>query len=255
MSPPSRRHPLRNTSNTEEKKRGQRLFGGLLSTLSQKSPLATNKPALHKKRDEIEQRQRDRLKRDDEERSEERRLKREELDRVRRTEQKRWERESLGMKHASMRARAGFLVTKAEPRLLWRPWELRVEEEDMIEKQREKVEDDIRVELERLEAEERDGDGEAVEGAEEKPASDQVNGDGTSTQNGESQTDQAMEVDDVDQKQIDTNGGAPEQIQRTGPPPEEQAATITTDLEHERAKADDHADDLVEGHDEDQVIY
>ncbi|KPI39390.1 uncharacterized protein AB675_5248 [Cyphellophora attinorum] len=240
MSPPLRRHPLRAASNTEEKKRGQRLFGGLLSTLSQKSPAFTTKPTVHKRRDEIEQRQRDRLKRDDEERVEERRLKREELERVRRVEQKRWERESLGNKHAGMRARAGFLQTKAEPR------ESGLEEE-------------IRTELAALEGEEGgvgekqrdDGD----DGGEREPTSDRPNGNRSPSHNGDSHTDQPMEVDDADQKQVDPNGDAPEHIESSETPTADLAAATTLDLEEARAKDDDHADDLVEGHDEDQVIY
>lgn len=44
---------------------------------------------------------------------------------------------------------AGFLATKTEPRLYYRPWELRVEEEERISRQREVVEEEVRGELAR----------------------------------------------------------------------------------------------------------
>jgi hypothetical protein len=124
---------------TEEKKRGQRLFGVLLGTLSQTS----SKPA-HKKRDEIEKRQQERLRRDTEDREEEKKRKKEELDRVRREEQKVWDREATKLKDRNRRAMAGFLVTKTEPKLYYRPWELRPAEEEQIQKQIREVDDQLR---------------------------------------------------------------------------------------------------------------
>jgi hypothetical protein len=90
MSPPRRKSSTIGSGAAEERKRGQRLFGALLGTLSQTSA----KPA-HRRRDEIEKRQQDKLRQKDEELADEKRRKREELDAVRRKEQKAWDRQSV----------------------------------------------------------------------------------------------------------------------------------------------------------------
>ncbi|KAJ9651531.1 hypothetical protein H2198_009199 [Neophaeococcomyces mojaviensis] len=145
VSLPKQVSPARRRSSAlgvDEKKRNQRLFGSLLGTLSQ----TTAKPA-HRKRDEIEARQRERLKRQNEEQEEERQRKKEEL-RIRRDKgQKLWEEEGRSMRHANMRAVAGFLQTKAEPALYYKPWELREKEEETIRRQKEETERQIRREL------------------------------------------------------------------------------------------------------------
>jgi pinin/SDK/memA/ protein conserved region len=130
MSPPRRKSSAIGSGAAEERKRGQRLFGALLGTLSQTSA----KPA-HRRRDEIEKRQQDKLRQKDEELADEKRRKREELDAARRKEQKVWDRQGvrnetresvedrltvwqLTIKHQNMRATAHFLKTKAEPSLV-----------------------------------------------------------------------------------------------------------------------------------------
>ena len=134
MSPPTRRKSSLLTG-TEERKRGQRLFGNLLGTLSQTS----SKPT-HKKRDEIEKRQVERMKREKEDREREKRERKEELARVRGKEKDVWERESREVQLRNRRAQAGFLRTETEPVLFWRPWELREEERVRIRRQVEAVE-------------------------------------------------------------------------------------------------------------------
>ena len=89
-SPPRRRSAV-GAGAAEEKKRGQRLFGALLGTLSQ----ASAKPA-HRRRDEIEKRQQERQKQKEDEDEEAKRRKREELDASRRGEQKTWDEQSVG---------------------------------------------------------------------------------------------------------------------------------------------------------------
>jgi pinin/SDK/memA/ protein conserved region len=76
----------------EERKRGQRLFGALLGTLSQTSA----KPA-HRRRDEIEKRQQDKLRQKDEELADEKRKKRQELDALRRKEQQLWDKQGVSI--------------------------------------------------------------------------------------------------------------------------------------------------------------
>ena len=89
-SPPRRKPSVIGSGAAEERKRGQRLFGALLGTLSQTSA----KPA-HRRRDEIEKRQQDKLRQKDEELADEKRRKREQLDAVRRKEQKIWDQQGV----------------------------------------------------------------------------------------------------------------------------------------------------------------
>ena len=74
----------------EERKRGQRLFGALLGTLSQSSS-----STAQKRRTDIEKKQQAKLKMQDEERDEKKKLKREALDAVRRGEQKKYDGQSV----------------------------------------------------------------------------------------------------------------------------------------------------------------
>jgi hypothetical protein len=94
MSPPPQRKPsAANTgTGTEERKRTQRLFGNVFSNLNKTSA----KPA-HRKRDEIEKRQLERLKQQTEEAAEEKKKKREELDAIRRKQQKAWDAKSVSL--------------------------------------------------------------------------------------------------------------------------------------------------------------
>lgn len=88
--------PLRQKSSitgrgaAEERKRGQRLFGALLGTLSQSSSTTAQK-----RRADIEKKQLGKLQQRDEELEEEKRRKREELDLIRRKEQKLWDEQSV----------------------------------------------------------------------------------------------------------------------------------------------------------------
>ncbi|KAK5103793.1 hypothetical protein LTS08_003213 [Lithohypha guttulata] len=143
-SPIARRSSALASNTVDEKKRNKRLFGSLLGTLSQTT--ARSNPA-HKKRDEIEARQRERLKKENEDQEAERKRRRDELSQHRRRQQKVWEEEGIRLRHENMRAMAGFLRTKAEPVLYYLPWELRDEEEELLKTQREQVERQIRQEL------------------------------------------------------------------------------------------------------------
>jgi hypothetical protein len=133
MSPPRRKSSVIGSGAAEERKRGQRLFGALLGTLSQTSA----KPA-HRRRDEIEKRQQDKLRQKDEELADEKRKKRQELDALRRKEQQLWDKQGVSVeigwstqseltpwqttiRHQNMRATAHFLKTKTEPSLVSTP--------------------------------------------------------------------------------------------------------------------------------------
>ncbi|KZL77079.1 nuclear protein, partial [Colletotrichum tofieldiae] len=123
----NRRAPL---SKDEEKKRGKRLFGGLLSTLSQ-----TNTGSQHKKRREIEQRQHERAQK---QRAEDEKRRTEKLARIteaRLQEQIKFDEKAMKSRHASMLAMAHSLRTKAGPSVYYRPWKLTKEQEGEIDDQ------------------------------------------------------------------------------------------------------------------------
>jgi pinin/SDK/memA/ protein conserved region len=250
MSPPRRKSSL--LSGTEEKKRGQRLFGALLGTLSQTS----SKPA-HYRRDEIEKRQQERLRRDNEEREEERKRKKEELDRSRRKEQKLWDRETTQIRHRNMRAMANFLRTKTEPRLYYKPWELRPEEEEQIKKQVEEVEGAIR-------KEQSDDSGQTTDVVDANAPKQDIKEEPSTTsedasmQNGDGPREDAVkkEPEDADVEDEGTKANGEGELSDENPTsaPEVAAKSPAEDKE-DKSKDDDHrGEELVEGH-EDDVIY
>jgi hypothetical protein len=121
----------RKSSVQEERKRGQRLFGGLLSTLSQSTPNGQQKRRL-----EIEKRQAEKAqqqKHDDEVRRAEKLVN---LKKIRKAEQIKFDEESVSdvkgstrkallisgvqmrIRHSNMLAMANFLCTKTEPKLV-----------------------------------------------------------------------------------------------------------------------------------------
>ncbi|OHE90842.1 hypothetical protein CORC01_13864 [Colletotrichum orchidophilum] len=135
-----RRAPL---SRDEEKKRGKRLFGGLLSTLSQ-----TNSSSQHKKRREIEQRQQEKAQK---QRAEDEKRRAEKLARIteaRWQEQILFDEKVMRTRHANMLAKAQSLQTKAGPSIYYRPWKLTKEQEDEIDDQIQDAKDSIARELE-----------------------------------------------------------------------------------------------------------
>lgn len=128
-SPP--RDERRKSRQIEERKRGQRLFGALLGTLSQGSS-----NAAQKRRADIEKRQQAKLKQQDEEDAQRRRERLENLRAIRRKEQVKYEENTvwgpsqikgggegadevqMRIRHANMLHFARFLRTKAEPRIV-----------------------------------------------------------------------------------------------------------------------------------------
>lgn len=84
------RRPARKTGADEERKRGQRLFGALLGTLSQSS-----NTAAQKRRADIERKQQDKLKEQDAKYDENKKRRYEELMAARRREQKVYDRQTV----------------------------------------------------------------------------------------------------------------------------------------------------------------
>ncbi|EGE04283.1 pinin/SDK/memA domain-containing protein [Trichophyton equinum CBS 127.97] len=114
----------------EERKRGRRLFGALLGTLSQSS----STPA-QRKRSEIDKRQQAKLELQDKEYNELTKKKYEDLLASRRKDQVLYDSQSAEIRHSNKFAMAHFLCTKAEPPLYYRPWYLRPQDEIKIQSQ------------------------------------------------------------------------------------------------------------------------
>jgi hypothetical protein len=120
-APPAReRRPVKPI---DEKKRTQRLFGGLLGGLGQTRPV--NSQAA-KRRAEQEERRRQK----EQELSERQTERLEVLNVARRKEQRRVDEASMRIKHENMKAMSSFLATATEPKLYFKPWELLPEQED-----------------------------------------------------------------------------------------------------------------------------
>ncbi|KAF9892434.1 hypothetical protein FE257_001542 [Aspergillus nanangensis] len=131
----------------DERKRGQRLFGGLLGTLSQSSS-----SAAQKRRADIERRQQDKLKLQDEEYGELKKKRREDRLAVRMKEQRIYAEESMRTRHSNLLAMAHFLKTRSEPILYYKPWQLRSDDEATIQEQIKDVEATIAREAAEFEA-------------------------------------------------------------------------------------------------------
>ncbi|KAL8672077.1 MAG: hypothetical protein Q9168_003437 [Polycauliona sp. 1 TL-2023] len=126
----------------EERKRGQRLFGALLGTLSQSSSSAANK-----RRTDIEKKQQAKLRVQAEEHEEQKKQRLDSLMAVRRKEQKKYDKQSMHIRHSNMLAQAHFLQTNAEPKLCYKPWELLSSEDARIKTQIEEAEGIIQREI------------------------------------------------------------------------------------------------------------
>ncbi|KAI1082395.1 pinin/SDK/memA/ protein conserved region-domain-containing protein [Whalleya microplaca] len=120
----------------EERKRGKRLFGGLLSTLSQ-----TTSSSQQKRRQEIERRQQAKVhqqKAEDEKHREEKLAK---LRAVRRVEQLKFDEQVMQTRHSNMLAMARFLETRSTPKIYYLPWDPTEEQDEIIKNQIRDVQD------------------------------------------------------------------------------------------------------------------
>ncbi|KAF4334587.1 hypothetical protein FBEOM_11565 [Fusarium beomiforme] len=120
----------RRNATQEEKRRGKRLFGGLLSTLSQ-----TSSSLQQRRRLDIERRQQERLQKQNIEDDKLREEKRARLTESRRGEQLAFDEEVMRNKHTKMLAIARYLRTKSRPHIYYLPWKLTAEQEDTIDDQ------------------------------------------------------------------------------------------------------------------------
>ncbi|KAK3676297.1 hypothetical protein LTR78_004048 [Recurvomyces mirabilis] len=113
----------------DEKQRSKRLFGSLLGNLNRPSDRASQR------RQEIEARRKAELQRQDDERLEEKNRRLERLVEHRRETQITVDKEDTRIRHAQLLNNANFLQTSSEPKLYYRPWDMREEEEDRITQQ------------------------------------------------------------------------------------------------------------------------
>ncbi|KAI1433935.1 hypothetical protein GGR50DRAFT_451140 [Xylaria sp. CBS 124048] len=129
----------------EETRRGRRLFGGLMNTLSE----ASAGPQPHKRQD-VERRKQAKS---TQQRAREERFRVQrfyQLEEVRKSEQVRFDREIMKAKHADMLAKAHFLQTRAQPKIFYLPWKLSRAQEDTIRDQIQEVENIIQMEILKL---------------------------------------------------------------------------------------------------------
>ena len=116
----------------DEKKRTQRLFGGLLGGLGQTKP-ANSQAAKRRAEQEERRRQKEQVL------SERQTERLESLNLARTKEQRRVDEANMRVKHENMKAMSNFLTTETEPKLYFKPWEMLPEQEDQINRQREDV--------------------------------------------------------------------------------------------------------------------
>ncbi|KAL8936110.1 MAG: hypothetical protein Q9216_005102 [Gyalolechia sp. 2 TL-2023] len=137
----------RKSGQMEERKRGQRLFGALLGTLSQSSS-----STAQKRRTDIERKQQAKLRVQAEEYDEQKKQRLESLMAVRRKEQEKYDKQSMHIRHSNTLAQAHFLQTRTEPKLYYMPWELSASEDAQIKSQIQAAEASIQQETEQLES-------------------------------------------------------------------------------------------------------
>ncbi|KAK4179288.1 pinin/SDK/memA/ protein conserved region-domain-containing protein [Triangularia setosa] len=136
--------PPRKLVTQEERKRGQRLFGGILGTLSGQAGPSNS---LHKRRLDIERRQHERTQKQEVE--DEKRRK----ERVERTRKERMigqievDEKLMHTRHENLMATARSLMTRSHPRICYRPWQLTREQARTIRDQICDAEDKIDREL------------------------------------------------------------------------------------------------------------
>ncbi|EMC99280.1 hypothetical protein BAUCODRAFT_60616, partial [Baudoinia panamericana UAMH 10762] len=129
-----------------EKQRSKRLFGALLGNLNQPRDRTSTR------RQEIEARRKAELQRQDDERLEDKQRRLESLAEHRRRKQWDVDEDNMRFRHKSMLDAANFFMTSAEPKIMYRPWELRPDEEDRVEQQLEEAQKQVDEEVDLFEA-------------------------------------------------------------------------------------------------------
>ncbi|KAI4747728.1 hypothetical protein E4T50_01950 [Aureobasidium sp. EXF-12298] len=246
-APPAReRRPVKPV---DEKKRTQRLFGGLLGGLGQTRP--ANSQAA-KRRAEQEERRRQK----EQELSERQTERLELLNVARRKEQRRVDEASLRIKHESMKAMSNFLATSTEPKLYFKPWELLPEQEDQINRQREDVDVQIDQELDdfdqvrqRWQNEDANGHTDHIASTDEQEASSGTN------HAAESMTEPTNDQDQGAIADPETEPASMSAIAIKSTEDEQAREQVADDADRQRKESIDDTGDIVVEADEDTVIY
>ncbi|KKY23575.1 putative pinin sdk mema domain-containing protein [Phaeomoniella chlamydospora] len=240
-----RRSSARGRGVVEERKRGQRLFGAILGTLSQSSSSVGQR-----KRAEIEKKQLDKLKARREEDEERKQKRKEELTVTRRRQQKLWDEEGIRMRHRNTLAMAHFLKTKAEPPLCYKPWELRAEEEEIIQSQISATQEEVNREIAEFEERSRQEEQEEPENTKDEPHRPQE----IKQPKPESLPDRKMDDAKAKREELPTedNNVTQDTTDQNGAKSETNNTGSRETEEH--TAADEGGEELVEGQ-EDDVIY
>lgn len=251
----------RKSSAVNEKDRSRRLFGGLLGSLSQKGDSRTTK-----RRQEIESRRKAELQRQDDEHLEDKQRRLEQLAEKRKRVKKELEAETMRNRHRDLLHRANFLHTSAQPRLLYKPWELRDEEEDRIDDQISEAKAQIDRELASFSAthtrEGGDGGDSNKPAREGKPreenTADAVTTNAASTQKPDLPNGNEAITTSTESKQepVPTEKDGAGSVQRSANVDKDAVGDTAEEEEREAAATnqDEHDDHIVEG-EEDTVIY
>ncbi|KAF2423121.1 hypothetical protein EJ08DRAFT_619091 [Tothia fuscella] len=252
----TRKAVRRQTGQLEERKRGQRLFGNLLGTLSQSSS-----SSAQKRRADIERRQQVKLKQQEEEVSQRRHDRLEELTASRRREQKVFDEKAMHLRHSNMLNQARFLQTMSEPKLYYKPWDLLPDQEDQIQRQITAAQATIDEELEsfqhRREVEEEAAQTKAaaveaiVESTKENTTMGDVNLVGSEPPKEVAESHPPKENDDTNVATLPTNGHAEYMEEDSSPATEKGDATA---VEAAEAEDEHHGETVVEAA-EDTIIY
>ncbi|KAL1961151.1 hypothetical protein VTO42DRAFT_3096 [Malbranchea cinnamomea] len=254
------RRDKRKSGAEEERKRGQRLFGALLGTLSQSSTT----PA-QKRRADIERKQQAKLREQDAEYNEERKRRYEELMVARRREQRIYDRQAMELRHSNMLAMAHCLKTTAEPVLYYKPWQLRPEDEERIRNQIAETKSIIAREVEEFER--RNPPAPETPKTHAPSSTEEVSREGTETgKAGETKEDDTKAVEKTETVGDDTNDNKDEkQLSHALPNVADATANETspnTASNHDESKAaeaskthEDEAEEVVLEDKEDTVIY
>ncbi|KAI9675330.1 MAG: hypothetical protein M1817_001233 [Caeruleum heppii] len=235
----------RKSGQAEERKRGQRLFGALLGTLSQSSS-----SSAQRRRADIERKQQTKLKAQAEEYDEKKKVELEKLMTMRRREQKRWDEQSMRIRHANSLAMARFLHTSNEPRIYYKPWELLPEQTDRIKSQLKEAEATVELEEEAFRSRRREEDGEErpEEGREDMMVATNGKAEAEATQGPEGgTTDSGQGVDEPPNAETvghDSTSGEPQTL------PDATEAELSKE-----ATDDGEGGEVVVEADEDTVIY
>ncbi|KAL8653246.1 MAG: hypothetical protein Q9226_003929 [Calogaya cf. arnoldii] len=240
---PARVSDRRKTGQLEERKRGQRLFGALLGTLSQSSSSTANK-----RRTDVEKKQQAKLKLQAEEHEEQKKQRLESLMAVRRKEQKKYDKQSLHIRHSNMLDQAHFLQTSAEPKLCYKPWELLPSEYAKIKSQVDEVEATIQREVAQFDPETAQDSMESQKAAESPVVESNVNIEQPANA---AQETVGSETNGDEELNGNANGETTDKDANVSPPEPQQ---LSADQQENLKYHDDDGGEMVEA-DEDMVIY